>query len=272
MNALLDNQCPLDENITKLILGGLISVGLFASYIPQVYKLFQTKTSEGLSIWFLFLGCLGVTSTFFNVLLLQFNVVQCCTHAWSPLLCAENSMGLVQTAVGLFCFIVIFALFFYFYPQDQKVTHLRSSVTGEIRQVLSKGYREDIYIGVANLLYILVAAITATVLLVGQLDVQWVAGAFGLIALLGSLFQFIPQIWQTWTTRSVGALSVPMILIQCPGAFAFAYSLFIQPNTNWTSWASYFAAGVLQVVLLIICVFFTKKSPEDQAAARPLLH
>jgi len=54
----------------------------------------------------------------------------------------------------------------------------------------------------------------------------------------------------------VGALSIPTMLIQCPGSFIFVYSLAIQPGTNPTSWLSYFVTGTLQGILLSMCIVF----------------
>ena len=49
--------------------------------------------------------------------------------------------------------------------------------------------------------------------------------------------------------------------MQTPGSFLFAYSLAIQPRTNWTSWLPFFAAGLLQFVLLVLCTYFICSNP-----------
>lgn len=43
------------------------------------------------------------------------------------------------------------------------------------------------------------------------------ATCLGIVALLFSVLQFIPQIWTTWRLRHIGALSLPTMLIQVPG-------------------------------------------------------
>ena len=84
-----------------------------------------------------------------------------------------------------------------------------------------------------------------------------------------------PQIIETWQSKIVGSLSIPMMLIQTPGSALFVYSLIIRPGVNWTAWAVYMiseslasrylrvrliclaTAGILQGILLVICIAFT---------------
>ena len=47
-----------------------------------------------------------------------------------------------------------------------------------------------------------------------------------------------------------------MLIIQSPGSFVLAYSLAIAPDSNWSSWISYFVSGALQAILLALIVKF----------------
>jgi len=67
------------------------------------------------------------------------------------------------------------------------------------------------------------------------------------------VIQDAPEIYTTWKLKLVGALSIPMMCIQTPGAILMVTNLAIRPGTNWTSWAPYAAAGIMQGFLLVLC-------------------
>jgi len=54
--------------------------------------------------------------------------------------------------------------------------------------------------------------------------------------------------------KLVGALSIPMMLIQTPGAIFMVLSIALRPGTNWTSWITYAVAGIMQGMLLTMCI------------------
>ena len=87
-------------------------------------------------------------------------------------------------------------------------------------------------------------------------SVEGFAGFLGMVSLILSSVQFIPQIVTTLETESLGALSLTTLALQSPGAALMVYSLILQPGTNWTSWISFAAAGSCQGVLLIIGIVF----------------
>lgn len=78
----------------------------------------------------------------------------------------------------------------------------------------------------------------------------------GIISMLLASIQYIPQILETIKRGEMGALSIPMMLIQCPGALLFIYSIQIRPGTNWTSWITYAVAGMSQLILICLGVWF----------------
>lgn len=43
------------------------------------------------------------------------------------------------------------------------------------------------------------------------------ATAFGILSLLLSIAQFIPQIWTTWKLKQIGSLSIATMAVQAPG-------------------------------------------------------
>jgi hypothetical protein len=54
-----------------------------------------------------------------------------------------------------------------------------------------------------------------------------------------------------------------MMCIQSPGSFLFAYSLAARPGTNWSSWITYLCTGILQAVLLGMCIAWRLKEKRE---------
>jgi len=74
-----------------------------------------------------------------------------------------------------------------------------------------------------------------------------------------SAAQYLPQIQKTWNLKLVGSLSIATMCIQSPGAALMCLSIAIRPGTNWTSWATYAAAGILQACLLVMCLLWKQR-------------
>lgn len=79
----------------------------------------------------------------------------------------------------------------------------------------------------------------------------------GLSATLLAICQYAPQIYKTYRSGLVGALSIGTMLIQVPGSILFVVSIMLGDGTDWTSWIPYAVTGLMQGVLLVICVLWT---------------
>lgn len=55
-----------------------------------------------------------------------------------------------------------------------------------------------------------------------------------------------------------------MMCIQSPGSFLFAYSLAVRPGTNWSSWITYLCTGILQAVLLGMCIVWQLREKREE--------
>lgn len=83
--------------------------------------------------------------------------------------------------------------------------------------------------------------------------ISW-AAFLGVLSTTLAVIQYAPQLWTTWNAKTVGALSIPMMCVQTPGAILMVASIARQPGTNWSSWATYAAAGIMQGSLLVMCI------------------
>ena len=98
----------------------------------------------------------------------------------------------------------------------------------------------------------------------------------GVSSALLAAIQYAPQILHTYKTKLVGALSIPMMLIQTPGGVLMVTSIALREGTNWTStphppppsftfiftfltpilyigWATFAVAAIMQGCLLVMC-------------------
>ncbi|KAJ1909769.1 hypothetical protein H4219_006347 [Mycoemilia scoparia] len=229
------------------------------------------------------MGTLGACSNITNMMLLQFHAVQCCATE-PPLECAINTLGIMQVGIQWLMFLGIFILYVLYFPQSQKyITPLQEeerqaestgvSGNGDAESSGQLGYfaaiqkwlgkftvewRTVMCVVAAAIAHHLICLLFSSLLII-KLGPQapqtrtW-AGFLGIFSLVLTCIQFLPQIAKTWRSRRVGALSIPMMLLQTPGGYMFSYSIAVRPGTNWSSWISTFMAATLQGILLIICI------------------
>ena len=94
----------------------------------------------------------------------------------------------------------------------------------------------------------------------------------GVSAALLAAIQYAPQLLHTYRMKLVGALSIPMMMIQTPGGILMVTSIVLRPGTNWTStyfslhhflltsyntssgWITFAVAALLQGCLLLMCI------------------
>lgn len=111
------------------------------------------------------------------------------------------------------------------------------------------------------------------------------ANILGLAGTIIACIQYFPQIWTTYKLKHVGSLSIPMMILQTPGAFILAASLAARlGSAGWSSWIVYVVTGLLQGVLLVLALTYyhrekkhehdrqaswTSSDPEDEAGGLP---
>ena len=71
------------------------------------------------------------------------------------------------------------------------------------------------------------------------------------------MIQYLPQIYYTYRLGDVKSLSVVTMLIQVPGAFLFAFSLWQRVGwEGWSTWLVYIVTGILQGILLGMAISY----------------
>ena len=234
-------------DVFTFCLGFLLAIGIFVSYVPQHIKVIKRRSSEGLSPAFLLLGSLSAFSALVNIFIVTVPARRCCVTQLSSYQCANSLVGFVQILLQAVGYILIFVLCVFATKHS-----IRESKSNHHNLTL------NFYIFVASaLLDILFVIYLFHIDEKGGLDsLLFFADISGVISTVLAIIQYIPQIYTTFTVKHAGSLSIPMMCLQTPGGYVWSYSLYSQPNSQWSSWLPYFAAANLQLVLLLMCVYY----------------
>jgi len=81
---------------------------------------------------------------------------------------------------------------------------------------------------------------------------------FGVVGAATVAAVWIPQIYITWKRKSVGSLSIIMLMLTAPGAYLTAVLLgYVYKNPVWV-WIPVSIAAVCQTVLLALCIYYSR--------------
>ncbi|KAG8956929.1 hypothetical protein FRC03_010697 [Tulasnella sp. 419] len=196
------------------------------------------------------------------------------------MLCYENLGGVEIVGTQWFAFTLILVLFLIYFPPHLKYTEYQATAhpghsktcecdpcaaarAGPIRSTTSE-WKLAITLAWVVFIHFSFSIFITVILLSGPQNPDgspsdrvyaW-ATFLGLVSTSLAFIQYAPQLRHTYRSKLVGAISIPAMAIQSPGAVLMVYTIAIKPGTNWTSWMVYAAAGILQGSLLIMCLFW----------------
>ncbi|KAI0923039.1 hypothetical protein AcV5_009867 [Taiwanofungus camphoratus] len=192
--------------------------------------------------------------------------------------CIESVAGIFQLTLQWALFTIILVLYMIYFPPHLKYAAVALDVdtgadTHDSRpprakaSIKSDAWRLSIILSWVVFLHIALITFVTFLLLSNfapspgpdsphEQRVHAWATFLGVTSALLAALQYAPQLVHTAKLRLVGALSVPMMLIQSPGAVVMVLSIALRPGTNWTTWLPYAVAGVMQGSLLIMCLFW----------------
>ncbi|KZW00380.1 hypothetical protein EXIGLDRAFT_738753 [Exidia glandulosa HHB12029] len=260
-------KCHVEHDTLTSVFTALLLLGLIASYLPQHWRIISKKSSEGFSPWFLLLGSTSSASVMLNVVALQWGVIKCCSVV-SAGSCVESLGGVAQVALTWFLFTMILVLYMIYFPEHLKYSEVDISTRADAPPMhLQTTVKTDEWRLAITLSWVvafhIVLIIFVTFLLIGtnasRRTLELWTGFLGMFSACLAVVQYLPQLLYTWNTKLVGALSIPMMCIQTPGAILMVTSIAIRPDTNWTSWAPFAVAGVMQGILLVMCLFWQQR-------------
>ncbi|KAF9205639.1 hypothetical protein BGZ59_000374, partial [Podila verticillata] len=254
-------QCIPHHNDFELALALFILVGMVVSYLPQHFRIIHKGTSEGISPWFLLLGCISASSTFLNIVILQWKVIKCCgVLNLGP--CLESTLGIAQLGVQFVMFGLVFVLYIIYFPAYKKLAEAVHDNNPNARFLPGQSAEWSLSLAIARIVLghlVICVLVTIYVLTFVGPENKWTlawASFLGITSVILATIQYVPQILRTWHRKSVGALSIPMMMMQTPGAALLTLSLALRPGANWTTWIVYAVTGCLQGTLLIMCIYY----------------
>lgn len=241
-----------DPSVTHFLVSLFFSVAIFVSYLPQHVKIIVRKTSEGLSPGFLLLGALSSFAAGMNIFLVSIPVRRCCTTFLSKYECINALSNMFQIFIQAIGSILVLVLC---------VFTTRNSIRESRRELqkLTVNFYVFLFYVVANIaLYWKLSANLQD----GDMGILYLfADISGIVALILSVAQYIPQLYTTWHLKHAGTLSIPMLCIQAPGGMIWATSLYLQPEAQWSSVVPFYGASLLQTTLLLMCLYYNYKYP-----------
>ncbi|KAG0693589.1 hypothetical protein DFH29DRAFT_963792 [Suillus ampliporus] len=260
--------CYLDRDWFANALTTLLILGLFISYGPQHWRIIQMGSSEGFSPWFLLLGSTSSAAGMLNMIALSWPTIQCCNEL-SAGKCIEITAGVIQVSLQWFLFTVILVLYMMYYPERLKYVDIDIPAHDTLppqhvkTKLWSDEWRLSVNVSWAVAIHLVLITIVTFFLLFTRIpepsgevprQISLWATFLGVSSALLAAIQYAPQLTRTYRLKLVGALSIPMMIIQSPGAAAMSISIALRPGTNWTSWAMYAVSGIMQAALLTMCI------------------
>ncbi|EPS43339.1 hypothetical protein H072_2660 [Dactylellina haptotyla CBS 200.50] len=240
----------------------LLLLGILVSYLPQHHRIITRQTSEGISPLFLLLGVTSGTCALANIWMLGWGVVECCSSDLGPFQCLAGMLGILQVTTHLLLFLIYF-------PLATPVLPTSDNLSTDSHHHKNPSPTTAITISILSLLH-LVAILAVSVYLYRTASpttiLNWTS-FLGIQSTILASIQYIPQIYTTYKLQAIGSLSIPMMCIQTPGSFVWAFSLASREGTDWSSWLVYCVTGVLQGSLLVMAIIFERRRKRDEADA-----
>ncbi|KAI8366046.1 uncharacterized protein BYT42DRAFT_505519 [Radiomyces spectabilis] len=157
-----------------------------------------------------------------------------------------------------------FLLFLLYFPENRKrrphePLSLHLDLPAQMHAPISVEWKVSLVVAALCLGHLAISFFITVLLLVfvggpDHWQTNYWAAFLGIFSMVLAALQYFPQIWKTWKRKAVGALSIPMMMLQTPGTALFVYSIMVRPGTNWTAWITYMVTGILQGTLLVLCI------------------
>ncbi|KAI5961265.1 uncharacterized protein KGF55_004190 [Candida pseudojiufengensis] len=244
-------NCSVYEGAStfNFILSILISFGIIISYLPQYKRIYDKKTSEGLSTNFLLLGSCSSIFTITNIILISSRARQCCyIGALNTFNCINSQLNLFQISIQCVCAILILVFV---------LVITKHSIKQDKEE-----YKKIVIVGKIVLAHGIISFIEVIVGYTHTNYLYSIANVNGLLSAALTIIKYVPQIHTTYTLKHPGTLSIGMMSIQTPGGFVFASTLIFTKGSHWSSWVSYLVAACLQGVLLLLCIYYEYIKPK----------
>jgi len=276
---------PLD------IVGIFIFVGILISYLPQYWKIISSGTSKGISHYFLFIGLIGSVSTFFNKFIFDTDIILECKSNISFEECTIKLLRFLQVGIQLLCIIIFYLLFIIYLPamtnylcdveylepiissgiSDVSFTSIKSTEESptlkvRIKTIFNQMKRiELVMFFIAIFLTLVIGSISMIFTFMiecneekGDVCIVW-AQILGYISIGLVFIQYLPQIYEIYTEKKIGSISMLTLIIQVCGSILWTTYLILGLDVHFTTWLPFLVTSFFQTILLSLCTYFEIK-------------
>ncbi|CAL6023177.1 PQ_loop repeat-containing protein [Hexamita inflata] len=243
-----DYTCYLvDIQIVIIVLGSLLTVGLFSSFGFQIKKLYDNKSTDGISFQMLHLALYNQWSQFINFFMSQFPQVMSCGNTFWK--CISNIIPQINSIFCFIGFLVQYLQFIYYQYKEERYSSL---------------FKRNLLLSAIFLCYV---SITLPGLIVSGLNYsvcdqtfRTFTLIFAIISMCCAFVQWIPQIVITQKIKSVGSFSIISLCINVPGQLISLITL-IMSKDGWSTWIINIVQLILLIYLLSLLIRYTYCEP-----------
>lgn len=163
--------------------------------------------------------------------------------------------------------LVLFLIFFRFDDADVPEEELSGK---------APSWHTAVFVGLLCLLHGLIIIVLTGIFATAYKEyLGFWADFLGVMSATLAAVQYLPQIWTTYRLKHVGSLSIPMMCIQTPGGYLFAFNLYLRLGwEGWSSWGIFLLTATMQGCLLVLAIFYELRNrqpdePEEGDAWSP---
>lgn len=264
------------ESITPVALwfGVLIAIGVWISWLPQQVQFLRSKSTFGVSYWWILLTQAANWAPFIIGLYTNWDLFRCCSYLdfWD---CQKTLVTMWQLGISTFSVTCIFILYVMYYDPigPTVIKYLRENPLEEvhisdkvrlnaanykdvtrkakfIKFILSVGFMVLVFVSIVIGYFIMYVTDPQS----SELKVYTIF--LSVIGVLSVVVQFTPQIYITYKLKTSGNLSLVMLIIQTPGTWVWLFYMVVVDPQDWTVWLSSFVAGSQVSVLLAQVIYY----------------
>jgi uncharacterized protein with PQ loop repeat len=244
------------------VVGILFVVGTFVVFLPQIVDIAKYRHTIGISFFSLWIMNMNGFSGGWNIIMLNAQPLRDCGKDGMD--CINAISIILQINLAWWMPLIIYILYLIFFT-DAKHVHIKKATTilkerpSEKLRWSSKEWHMILFLTVVYILFFIVLVVIyiplAVVYGISGTETLIYADVVGYITAGLNVVQWFPQIVVTIRKKGSGSFSIATLLLTIPGTFAQAGFLIIA-NQNPSAWITLIVAGVQQIILLLLLVYF----------------
>ena len=230
-------ECYSDTK--NIVIGTILTVGIFLSYIPQFYTIYKKNSINGINYITLFLSNIGAFLNLLGIIFTMISNFSCCSN-YSLSVCLETLLPIFQMTTPWLSQLILLIMFMVITYKTYNVNRLYY-----------------IKILITYIVIIVLLIIIGLCVLINKNSNEIIYGEIlNSISSVIALFLYIPQILHTYSIKTSGNLSLITLSIQMPGAFlVFVYQSFFT-KSSVINGIPYLISGIQQLVLFVLCIYY----------------